>query len=105
MQLKVEKVDLNNVKFLKLFLKPELLNLSNKDILKEKIESEIKGNNKNFIFDFSEINALNSSALGILIGVLNIINRAGGTLKLANYNKKIKTILEITKLNLVFDLI
>ncbi len=105
MQFSVEKINFESIDYLKIKLKPELLNLANKDVLKEYIGSEIKNKNKNFIFDLSEIVTLNSSALGVLIGILNQIKSADGNLKFSNYNEKIKAIFEITKLNLVFDLI
>lgn len=105
MNLEREKVILKNLEFIKIKLQPELLNLSNKEFFKEEIENEIKNNNLNFIFDFSKIESINSSGLGILIGILSLIKKHNGSLVISNYNDKIKTIFEITKLNLVFDLL
>lgn len=105
MQIEREKIIIEGKEFIKFKLKIELLNLSNKDILKDIINKEINNNNKNFIFDFSEIKTLNSSSLGILIGILNLVKKSNGILKFSNYNDRIKNIFEITRLNLVFDLI
>ncbi|MCX7833907.1 MAG: STAS domain-containing protein [Ignavibacteria bacterium] len=105
MKLEKEKVTYNELEYLVIKLSPELLGLHNKDILKENIESDLKSNNKNFIIDFSKIETINSSGIGILISILNMIKEYNGTLKISNYNEKVRKIFELTKLNLVFDLI
>ena len=68
------------------------------------IAEEMKEGVKSFKFDFSNLNSINSSGLGILIGCLKKIKDAGGTLKIINANEKIMNIFKLTKLNNVFEI-
>lgn len=77
--------------------------LTNLNDLSELINGEVTSN-KNFIIDFKNVNAINSSGLGILIACLKKIKDAGGKLTLENLNSKIMNIFKITKLDLVFDI-
>jgi anti-sigma B factor antagonist len=58
---------------------------------------------KQVIADLSNVKFMNSSGLGILIGGLTTMRNAGGNLKIAGADKKIESLLMVTKLITVFD--
>lgn len=78
--------------------------LTNLHLLKYKIEQEISEGNPNIGIDLKNINVINSSGLGVLIGCLNRIKEQNGSLILFNPSEKIMNIFKITKLNLVFEI-
>ena len=55
------------------------------------------------IADLSDVNWMNSSGLGILIGGLTTLKSSGGDLKLVGASGKIESLLIITKLIKIFD--
>ena len=57
----------------------------------------------NVVVDMKNVNWMNSSGLGILIGGLTTMRNNGGDLRLANVTERIKSLLMITKLITVFD--
>jgi anti-sigma B factor antagonist len=58
---------------------------------------------KNIIIDLHDVKFMNSSGLGMLIGGLTTVKKAGGSLKLANVTDKIQSLLVITKLITIFE--
>ena len=58
---------------------------------------------RQFVIDLANVDWMNSSGLGILIRALKTIRDSKGSLKLANLTEKIKDILTITKLLVVFQ--
>ena len=58
----------------------------------------------NLVIDFSDVQFLSSSALGLLIRASKRIHESRGKLKLCGINKKILEIFKITRLNEVFDI-
>lgn len=81
----------------------DAVGLNHFNALSNIITDEMKDGNKTFIFDFTGLNTINSSGLGILIGCLKKIKDSGGTLKVSNANEKILNIFKLTKLNNVFE--
>jgi len=69
------------------------------DLLHELIES----NKPHVVVDMSQVEWMNSSGLGILIGGVTTLRNNGGDLKLACATKKIQDLLVITKLQSVFE--
>lgn len=55
------------------------------------------------IFDLSKLQFIDSSGLGTFISILRSLNGRGGTLKLANLNRPIKTVFEIVSMHRIFD--
>jgi anti-sigma B factor antagonist len=56
----------------------------------------------NIVADAGGIKLMNSSGLGMLIGGLTTMRKAGGDLRIANPTDKIQNLLVITKLHSVF---
>ncbi|MGD8428519.1 MAG: STAS domain-containing protein [Balneolaceae bacterium] len=70
--------------------------------LNEKLHELIEDEKTNVIADLSKVKFMNSSGLGMLIGGLTTMRKAGGDLRIANATDKIESLLVITKLITVF---
>lgn len=70
--------------------------------LNEKLHELIESNKTNVVVDLSKVKFMNSSGLGMLIGALTTMRKAGGDLRIANATDKIESLLIITKLITVF---
>ena len=58
---------------------------------------------KEVVADLSSVKFMNSSGLGILIGGLTTMRNAGGDLRIAGADKRIESLLMVTKLITVFN--
>lgn len=81
----------------------EDLGLSNMNEMKKKTEDELNAGNICLALDLSGLTTINSSGLGVLIGVLNRVKSKNGSLKMLNADDRIMKIFRITKLDLIFD--
>lgn len=70
--------------------------------LNEKVHELIENSRTNVVVDLSKVKFMNSSGLGMLIGALTTLRKAGGDLRIANATDKIESLLIITKLITVF---
>lgn len=70
--------------------------------LNEKLHELIENDKTNVIADLGKVKFMNSSGLGMLIGGLTTMRKAGGDLRIANATDKIESLLVITKLITVF---
>ncbi|MFO7768308.1 MAG: STAS domain-containing protein [bacterium] len=71
--------------------------------LHEKLHELIEEGQLKVVVDLEDVDWMNSSGLGILIGGLSALRKSGGDLKLASVTEKIDEVLHITKLDRVFD--
>jgi anti-sigma B factor antagonist len=65
-------------------------------------ELAAQGNAK-AVLDLAKVDYLNSTALGVLVSAHSNYSKRGGSIKLTNLDKRVKSIFLITKLTLVFD--
>ncbi|MCB0297091.1 MAG: STAS domain-containing protein [Calditrichaeota bacterium] len=73
--------------------------------LNDRVRQLIGQGKKQIVFDLSEVRLMNSCfGLGILMACWSCLNRAGGELKLASPSAKVLHLLEITKLDQIFDI-
>ncbi len=72
--------------------------------LSEKIRKFLSTGKKKFIIDLKSVRWMNSSGLGILIGCLTTVRNSNGKLNLLHIPHKVKDLLNLTKLNRVFQL-
>jgi anti-sigma B factor antagonist len=72
--------------------------------LNEHLRKLLTDNKKKIVIDLHKVSFINSSGLGMLIGGLTTVRHSGGQMKLARASKKIETLLEMTKLDNVFEL-
>jgi len=70
---------------------------------REKINSLIEEGKTNVIGDFSGVDFMNSSGLGILIATLTTLRKAGGDFKLCSATERVRSLLKVSKLFTVFD--
>lgn len=70
--------------------------------LNEKLHELIEDGKTNVVADLGKVKFMNSSGLGMLIGGLTTMRKAGGDLRIANATDKIESLLVITKLITVF---
>ncbi len=61
-----------------------------------------KGNTK-ILLNLSDVSYIDSSGIGELVSGFTSVSNAGGTLKLLGLTKRVKDLLQITKLYTVFD--
>ena len=59
--------------------------------------------NKKILLNLSEVSYIDSSGLGELVSGFTSVSNGGGTLKLLGLTKRVKDLLQITKLYTVFD--
>jgi anti-sigma B factor antagonist len=70
-----------------------------RDLLREMVS---KGN-KHILLNLGEVSYIDSSGIGELVSGFTTVTNSGGQLKLLNLNKRVKDLLQITKLYTVFD--
>ncbi|MCC7429354.1 STAS domain-containing protein [bacterium] len=71
-------------------------------LLNDKMHELLDKNQKYVVVNLKEVNWMNSSGLGMLIGALTTMRANNGDLKLACITKKIESLMVITKLNKFF---
>ena len=72
-------------------------------LLHDKLYECIEKGRKKVIIDLAKVDWMNSTGLGILITNYSTLKKSEGSLKLVNVNKRIESILMVTKLNTVFE--
>ena len=72
-------------------------------VLSDTLHGMIDDGKINGIIDLKDVTFVNSSGLGMLINGLTTLKNAGGQLRIARANDKVKHILAITKLNAVLQ--
>ena len=72
--------------------------------INEKINQLIDSDNKRIVIDLVNVDWMNSSGLGILIGAVTVLKNSDGCLCLINVSDRIKNLLKITKLDTVFNI-
>ncbi len=68
------------------------------------LEKEIEGGRHGIVVDCSGVTGISSAGLGALIAAHRSVTEKGGQFKLVNLSPKVRTILDITRLNTVFDI-
>jgi anti-sigma B factor antagonist len=83
---------------------PDQLTVGNRQELKQKVLDELERGERKFLIDFSQTGYIDSSGLGVLVSLSKKIREQGGELRLANLNDDLKTLLELTKLDALFQI-
>lgn len=74
------------------------------DDLRSAIRNLIDEGKKKIILNLAEIDYIDSSGVGALVGGYTAVRNAGGELKLLNLSQKVHDVLHVTKLYTVFDI-
>jgi anti-sigma B factor antagonist len=59
---------------------------------------------KNILFNLGDVNYIDSSGLGNLVGSFTSVRKQGGELKLLNLTNKVQDLMQITRLYTVFEI-
>jgi anti-sigma B factor antagonist len=72
---------------------------------REKINTLISQGEKQFVLDFSKCTFVDSTGLGILVGIYKKCTELNGSLKLRSINSQVIKIFNLTRLDKVFQII
>lgn len=76
---------------------------SDAEVFKDCIYDLLEEDRRKIIVNLAKVTWINSSGVGILITGYTTMRKKDGDLKLLNVSEKIKSILYVTKLNLIFE--
>jgi anti-sigma B factor antagonist len=71
--------------------------------LREALRDLVTKNQKKILLNLGDVTYIDSSGIGELVSGFTTVTNSGGSLKLLNLNKRVKDLLQITKLYTVFD--
>ena len=71
--------------------------------LRDTMRDMVGKNQKKILLNLGEVSYIDSSGIGELVSGFTTVTNSGGQLKLLNLNKRVKDLLQITKLYTVFD--
>ncbi len=71
--------------------------------LRDEIRDLLTNDQKNILLNLAEVSHIDSSGLGELVGAFATVTNRGGRLKLLNLQKRIRDLMQITKLTSVFE--
>ena len=70
---------------------------------REKIRELVNNNNKKILLNLGDVTYIDSSGIGELVSGFTTVTNSGGQLKLVGLSKRVKDLLQITKLYTVFE--
>ena len=71
--------------------------------LRDALRELVGKSHKKILLNLGEVSYIDSSGIGELVSGFTTVTNSGGQLKLLNLNKRVKDLLQITKLYTVFD--
>jgi anti-sigma B factor antagonist len=72
--------------------------------LREAVRDLISKGSRSILLNMGEVNYIDSSGLGELVSAFTTAKNQGATVKLLSLHKKVKDVLQLTKLYTVFDI-
>src|SRR2546421_7044504 len=72
-------------------------------LLRETIRDLVSRERKMILLNLGDVPYIDSSGIGELVSAFTSVKKQGGSLKLLNLTKKVRDVLQITKLYTVFD--
>jgi anti-sigma B factor antagonist len=72
--------------------------------LRNAVRALVADGTKKIILNLAEVDYIDSSGVGELVGCFTTVRNAGGELKLLNLSQKVHDVLHVTKLYTVFDI-
>jgi anti-sigma B factor antagonist len=72
--------------------------------VRDLVRNLIKAGNKKILLNLRDVDYIDSSGLGELVSAFTSMRSQGGELKLLNLTKRVRALLQITKLLTVFDI-
>lgn len=81
------------------------ITLGEASVVVRDVINDLMGNgNKKIVLNLAEVNYVDSSGIGVLVSGFSSVRKQGGELKLLNITKRIRDLLQITKLYSLFDI-
>ncbi len=71
---------------------------------RKELDNLLNSGKRWIVVEMSKVVAISSTGLGILISAYRAVKDKGGACRLAQLSEKVRSILEITRLNTVFDI-
>ena len=71
--------------------------------LRDSLREMVGKGQKKILLNLGEVSYIDSSGIGELVSAFTTVTNGGGQLKLLNLTKRVKDLLQITKLYTVFD--
>jgi anti-sigma B factor antagonist len=71
--------------------------------LRDAMRDLVSKGQKKILLNLGDVSYIDSSGIGELVSGFTTVTNSGGALKLLNLNKRVKDLLQITKLYTVFD--
>jgi anti-sigma B factor antagonist len=71
--------------------------------LRDTLREMVNKGQKKILLNLGEVSYIDSSGIGELVSAFTTVTNGGGQLKLLNLTKRVKDLLQITKLYTVFD--
>ena len=71
--------------------------------LREALRDLVAKNQNKILLNLGDVSYIDSSGIGELVSGFTTVSNSGGMLKLLNLNKRVKDLLQITKLYTVFE--
>jgi len=72
--------------------------------LRDAVRNLISQGKKKIVLNLADVDYIDSSGVGELVGSFTTVRNAGGELKLLNLTQKVHDVLHVTKLYTVFDI-
>jgi anti-sigma B factor antagonist len=72
--------------------------------LRDTVRGLISQKKTKIILNLAEVDYIDSSGVGELVGSFTTVRKSGGELKLLNLTQKVQDVLQVTKLYTVFDI-
>lgn len=73
-------------------------------LLRDTVRNLITEGKKKIVLNLADVDYIDSSGVGELVGSFTTVRNAGGELKLLNLTQKVHDVLHVTKLYTVFDI-
>ncbi len=71
--------------------------------MRDALRDLVTKNQKKILLNLGEVSYIDSSGIGELVSGFTTVTNSGGQLRLLNLTKRVKDLLQITKLYTVFD--
>jgi anti-sigma B factor antagonist len=72
-------------------------------MFRDTLRDLVSKGNKKLLLNLAEVSYIDSSGIGELVSGFTTVNNQGGQVKLLNLTKRVKDLLQITKLYTVFE--
>jgi len=73
-------------------------------IIKSKLKTLVNGQRTHLVLDLQQVHFMDSSGLGSLVACYRMVAKTGGDIKLCSLNPQIQNLVELTRLNQLFDI-